>query len=352
MRKIIEILIVAIAALLPGCKDDKGLDERVKPTEEKTVVVVLPMGNGMRTQWERTFTLFAHNCAMAFSNQDEALSLKFEYHDEDTENLRELARTVLRRDDVYAVIGGLYSSSAAELAAVLCPNQVPFFTLATCEELVRAYSDTGYLWAMTETDITQCEVLLSKVSNYGGKSVALIAKDDDMYGKTFIDWFGFQAKELGLENKGIYTYASQGISQAASQAAKCGADYVICAASEIEDIPAVTKAFRNTADAPRLLFSDTGYGTDVIDKEGFDIEGIEGVCYGADPESGYEVSYETFFGEPATVGSAQAYDAAMLILYAAWHQKFHEISKMKARARWSVAMISIWAVGWARICAM
>lgn len=330
MKRIIDLLIITTVVLLSGCKDDKSLDEPEKPTEGKSVIVVLPMGNGMQTQWERTFTLFAHNSAMAFSNQDEALSLKFEYHDENSENLRELARTFLARDDVYAVIGGLYSASAAELAAVLCPNQVPFFTLATCEELVRAYSDTGYLWAMTETDITQCEVLLSKVTNYGGKSVALIAKDDNMYGKTFIDWFGFQAKELGLENKGIFTYTSQGVSQVASEASKCGADYVICAASEIEDIPAVAKVFRNTTDAPRLLFSDTGYGTDVIDKGGFDVEGIEGVCFGADPESGYEVSYETFFGEPATVGSAQAYDAAMLILYAAWHQKFHGDSTMKA----------------------
>lgn len=330
MRRMIDLLIIAIVVLLSGCKDDKRFDEPAIPVEEKTVVVVLPMDNGLRTQWERTFTLFAHNSAMAFSNQQEALTLKFEYHNEDTDDLRELARSLLGREDVYAVIGGLYSASAAQLAAVLCPNQIPFFTLATSEELVRAYSDTGFLWAMTETDITQCEVLLSKVSNYGGKSVALIARDDDMYGKTFIDWFGFQAKELGLENKGTFTYSARGIGEASSEAARSGADYVICAASDIDDIPVVATTFGSIADAPRLLFSDTGYGTDVIDKGGFDVEGIEGVCFGADPESGYEVSYETFFGQPATVGSAQAYDAAMLILYASWHQKLHGESTLKA----------------------
>ena len=61
-----------------------------------------------------------------------------------------------------------------------------FFTLATAEQLVRAYASPGYLWAMTETDITQCEVLLSKVINYEGKSVALLVKENDGYGQTFI----------------------------------------------------------------------------------------------------------------------------------------------------------------------
>lgn len=71
MRRIIDLLIIAIVVLLSGCKDDKRFDEPAKPVEEKTVVVILPMDNGLRTQWERTFTLFAHNSSRAFSNQQE-----------------------------------------------------------------------------------------------------------------------------------------------------------------------------------------------------------------------------------------------------------------------------------------
>ena len=76
---------------------------------------------------------------------------------------RKLAQSLAFNDEVYAVIGGLYSSNAAILAAELTLVGKTFFTLATTEQLVRAYASTGYLWAMTETDITQCEVLLSKV---------------------------------------------------------------------------------------------------------------------------------------------------------------------------------------------
>ena len=118
----------------------------------------------------------------------------------------------------------------------------PLFTLATCGELVRAYASTGRLWAMTETDITQSEVLLSKVINYGGKSVALIAKDNDDYGKTFIDWFGFQAKELGLANKGMFRYTDGDIKAVAIDAMASGADYVICVPSDIADIVAMLNA--------------------------------------------------------------------------------------------------------------
>ena len=60
-------------------------------------------------------------------------------------------------------------------------------------------------------------------------------------------------------------------------------------------------------------------------------EGIEGVAFGADPESGFDVSYRTFFNATPTLGESQLYDAAMLIGYAAWYQQFRpELSLQKS----------------------
>lgn len=60
-------------------------------------------------------------------------------------------------------------------------------------------------------------------------------------------------------------------------------------------------------------------------------EGIEGVAFGADPESGFDVSYRTFFNTDPTVGEAQLYDAAMLLGYAAWFQHFNpDVSLQKS----------------------
>ena len=313
------------AAQLSSCSDDtptSGNDN--KQWQEYTVAVVLPQERGLGEHWQRCLGLFASNFTSAFQNQQQGVKLKFEYYDELSGDLADVATSLADRDEVYAVIGGLYSSSAHVLASKICMSGKPLFTLATCGELVRAYASTGRLWAMTETDITQSEVLLSKVINYGGKSVALIAKDNDDYGKTFIDWFGFQAKELGLANKGLFRYTDGDIKAVAIDAMASGADYVICVPSDIADIVAMLNA-RNEhysigGKATRLLFSDTAYGVDVLNLLGSAAEGIEGVAFGANPESGFDISYKTYFGNDPTTGEAQLYDAAMLIGYTAWYE--------------------------------
>ncbi len=326
MKELAYILIMLLfAAQLSSCSDDtptSGNDN--KQWQEYTVAIVLPQERGLGEHWQRCLGLFASNFNSAFHNQQQGVKLKFEYYDELSGDLADVATSLADRDEVYAVIGGLYSSSAHVLASKICMSGQPLFTLATCGELVRAYASTGRLWAMTETDITQSEVLLSKVINYGGKSVALIAKDNDDYGKTFIDWFGFQAKELGLANKGLFRYNDGDIKAVAIDAMASGADYVICVPSDIADIVAMLNA-RNEhysigGKATRLLFSDTAYGVDVLNLLGSAAEGIEGVAFGANPESGFDISYKTYFGNDPTTGEAQLYDAAMLIGYTAWYE--------------------------------
>lgn len=315
--------------LLSSCADDASPDVPAVKTEvERTLAVVLPMEKGLEEHWRRCLGLYAANVDRAYKNHDTVVRLKFELYDELTADLPELAAELGARDDVFAVVGGLYSSDAAVLTAGLARVGKTFFTMATSEELVRAYASTGCLWAMTETDITQCEVLLSKVVNYGGSDVALVAKDNDIYGKTFIDWFAFQAKELGLSNRGVYTYGSMPPGEAVERALGSGAEYVLAVPSEIEEIVPMLDAWTEGMalaasegrKIPRLIFSDTGYGTDVLNLLGEKGEGLEGVAFGADPESGFDVSYRAFFGTAPTTGEAQLYDAVMLAGYAAWYQ--------------------------------
>ena len=338
MRRIVIKLIAPLLCLIGlwSCSDDESsMSYGDKQWTEKTVAVVLPMEKGLAVHWERTLGMFATNFERAFKNHETGIRLKFEYYDEANADMQELARSLAFNDEVYAVIGGLYSSNAAILAAELTLVGKTFFTLATTEQLVRAYASTGYLWAMTETDITQCEVLLSKVINYGGKSVALLAKDNDNYGQTFIDWFAFQARELGLKNMGSYAYTPDNIADVSCQAMQSGAEYVICIPSEIEEMGPMLEAHKtqslNGQSVPRMLFSDTAYGADVLKIHGDAAEGIEGVAFGADPESGFDVSYRTFFNATPTLGESQLHDAAMLIGYAAWHQQFNpELSLQKS----------------------
>ena len=337
MKKLIRSLFIFVAALsFWSCREDDVDFSSGKTVIEKTVAVVLPMEQGFRDHWERCLALYSNNLRRAYQAQDVIVRLNFELYDESTEDLAKLSSELGRREDIYAVIGGLYSSDAAVMVSALSRVGKTFFTLATSEELVRAYASTGYLWAMAETDITQCEVLLSRVVNYGGKKVALIAKDDDIYGKTFIDWFAFQVRELGMENMGVYAYSDATLSGKSEEAFRSGADYVVCVPSEIDVIGEMLEEFGRVSRelgpaSPRLIFSDTAYGADVLNMYGEKIEGLEGVSFGADPESGFDVSYRTLYGVSPTAGEAQLYDSAMLLGYAAWYRYLHpEVSLQSA----------------------
>lgn len=323
MKRLIYILLTTLVIL--SCSTDG--DEHDKPSRDcvkAKVAVILPMNDGLDKHWERTLQLCADNMRKATLSAGTGVDITFEMYDELNHDLKFLADSLAAAGDVTAVIGGLYSSSAKVLAARLRLNDVPLFTMATTEQLVRGYSSWGNLWAMTETDITQCEVLLSKATMYGDKSVALIAKEGDAYCQTFIDWFAFQAEELGIKNEGVFTYTSDETSSM-EQAFESGAECVICVPAEIEDIEPMLRAQKNVQQRSgakvRALFSDTAYGSDVIARTGNICEGLEGVTFGADPESGWEISYQVLFGEASTLGEAQAYDACMMIGYAVMMQQ-------------------------------
>lgn len=352
MRRIeFNLLLLFCLMCLWGCsRQDDPQPDSVTHWTEQTVAVVLPSGNGLDAHWKRTLGMFAANFERAFKNQQKGIKLNFEFYDESTADISLLSKELSRRDDVYAVIGGLYSSNAAELAARLTTADKTYFTLATAERLVRAYASTGNLWAMTETDITQCEVLLSKVINYGGKSVALLAKDNDAYGQTFIDWFAFQSKEFGLENKGVFAYDESTLVDMTRRAVQSGAEYVVCIPSEVEEMEPMLRSGsiqpKDGSPKPRLLFSDTAYGSDVLAVYGKLAEGMEGVAFGSDPESGFDVSYRTFFNDTPTLGETQLYDAAMLIGYAAWLRLLNPELSLKNALRKTVSGESLNMGSW------
>lgn len=327
-----EILcFMLLALILSACTDDGDESCAVDYTECK-VAVILPMDEGLQQHWQRTIGLCADNILKATSKAGTPVRIKYELYDEENADLRTLADSLVGAGDVTAVIGGLYSSNAKVLASRFVLADIPLFTMATSEHMVRAYSSWGNLWAMTETDITQCEVLLTKAAMYGDQSVALIAKDNDAYCQTFIDWFAFQAEELGLEDMGVYTYSDTDVSDM-EKAFMSGAECVICVPSEIEDITPMLQAQLNaeirTGSKVRALFSDTAYGAEVIAKAGPLCEGLEGVAFGADPATGFDVAYQVFFDDTPTLGEAHAYDACMLIGLAVMLQQTNPDMKFK-----------------------
>ena len=320
------LLVVCVACN----KESVVLPEDTVQWETRRVAVVLPMQNGLDIHWKRTLNQCADDLKQAFAMQQRGIALEYEWYDEDSEDLEQLADELSKRKDIVAVIGGYHSEGARRLASRFCRSQVKktFFTLATTEELVRGFSSAGCLWAMTETDIAQCEVLLAKAYAYGAKRVGLIADGGTLYGKTFVEWFAFQTKEMGMEVKGIYNYEHSSIEEEAAKAMASGADYLICAPNDVEGIRKIQEAMYRQATIgvppPKCLYSDIAYGTDVIKQLGAQANGLEGVYAGSDPESGFDIRYEVTYGEQTTNGEAQVYDAAMMVGYACYLQLLQE----------------------------
>lgn len=306
-------LILGLCILLSGCKKE---DRTPGIIEKCRVAVVLPFSDGLETHWKQCLKLCSDNLLKASGANGSGIELVYDFYDEDNPDLGSVIRTLAQDESVTAVIGGLYSSSALDMASIFSKADKPFFTIATTGQLSRAFSSWGNLWAMTETDITQCEVLLSKALQYGAEKVALITDGDSAYGQTFIDWFAFQATELGLDcDDKVFIYKGDLAAQAEA-AVNCDADFLICAPSSISDFKEIISKYHASDHHLRLLCSDMAYGSDFIAQLGQLAEGIEGVCYSSDPETGFDLAYQTYFGMDATIGEAQIYDAAMLIGYA------------------------------------
>lgn len=311
-----------------GCADDIEAPTSPQSKQEvHTVAVIMPMSHGLDKHWKRTLSFLNRNMDIAFKGEEKAIKLRYELYDEDKEDMSRLADSLAKRKDIEAVVGCLYSDHAAEMITKLADAEKTFLTVSTSADLTRSNTQHGYLWSMVETDITQCEVLLSKALDYGAKRVSLLTLENNSYSQTFVDWFSFQAGELGLEVTGIHLYNEQNVTEVSQRACDEETDYIICVPATVEEVQWICEAFQKY-DAthpfsPKKLFGDTAYGSDVINKYAKYVEGIEGVTFGADPESGFEVSYKTFFRDELSLGESQIYDACMMLYYGFWYQLIH-----------------------------
>ena len=303
-----------------ACSDDEpaSLPSETEGTPCR-IAVVLPLDETHKPVWENTVELAVENILRAQSGLEKRVCPEVEWYDENTENISQLMETLAKRTDLNAIVGPYHSAHSQEAAYQCAKTDKTLFTLSTSAELIRVFSQKhNFLWALSETDISQCEVLLSKALYYHGKSVSLLA-NDDIYGQTFIDWFAFQAKELGLEARGVHLLGDNP-QKACREAFADGSDFILVAASAFSEVEAVLEASKGeSTGTTRLLFSDTAFSTE-LQSDGFAFRPsmIEGVAVSPDPNTGFATLYESRFGKSPSNGVPQLYDALMMTAYAAF----------------------------------
>ena len=357
---------------------------------EKTVAVVAPTSADAATKarFERTAQWFLDNLHQAQLHDTLCISLKLEWHDELTEDLQLLGQTLADREDVMAVIGPFSNDGVALLAPACQETQKPVIApTATSEEVIRRFAvgtagvknKRPFLWALTETDVTFCEVLMNMYASFvrtldyqpKTSTPAAMFSPSDSYGRTFFDWGPYQAEEMGIpfshneqytddadlrrrmkdyydELNQLPTFGSLSIGnfciietiQQLYDMARLRMDWWEIDPNgqfyqeSKEDIQEILEGWG------RIYFAFTNLMQESIDAlgtEGADIiQYYQGFSPYADPTTGFEKSYEVMFGTKPTFAECKFYDALMLAAFAASYMEHNpttEADSSKATGR-------------------
>jgi len=279
------------------------------------VAVVMPLSSG--NDWSRTIDWALENFRQAQAGLPKITDIEVELKNEDDADLPEYLSRVAS-DDSYKAIIGPYSSKNARLAAAACAakQKTLILPLATSTEFQRIFAGKGYVWNLAQSDITQCEILLMQVAVSEMYDVSLLTADDD-YGKSFSDWFAYQAIELGLQVKDVVIYRNSeelknGVAHFADRRFIGGA--LLFAPSKQSDFQLFDEVYDQIdGPFPMIYCSDVAHSKALAGKIK---NSYEGVSPSADPASGFVNAYRSRFGETPAAGEAHLFDAISLLGYA------------------------------------
>lgn len=305
-----------------ACSEDSSTgksDSETIPLKKVKVAMILPRDEVNAKRYDRLVNWFDENLSktrqVMQTLTDSAFAFEYEWYDENTVNIDSVSRVLAKREDIFAIVGPI-SSSHVDIVASNCARtgKTLFAPTATSAEIIRKYAHKKWFWALSETDITQSELLIAQAQAYGAKKISLLSSDG-IIGKTFVDWFAFQAKELGVEIGKIHTYnGAEDLETTAKAAMDDESNIVIVTPEKKEDVEVILQERQKSRNKPILQFSDVAFAPAILTYEG--AEGIEGTSMYADPESGFQIAYEVQFGEVPVNSEAQVYDALLILAFA------------------------------------
>ncbi|MCR4821804.1 MAG: caspase family protein [Treponema sp.] len=339
------------AGFLAACASDGG-DSSDSTTVEKRIAIIVPLNGYEYSKYSHIIEWCKSNFDAVKDKAGVGIDVKMEIYDEaaiDRTNKDWIKKLALDKD-ISAIIGPFDSSLITEFADICRKYEKPLILPGfSSDDLLRRYSVsvTGsikrpFLWSLTESDVSQCEVALSKIYSLGYSKVAVISSADS-YGNTFYSWAPFLTTELKMTLLDNVRYKYNGYSAlkdsipsqpielltAIERVLSSDADVVLCAMRNIassQEIHEILEAHKSKVseeeDPPDLFFTDSAF-TDavIIDEE--ECEGMEGTAPYADPGNGFLASYHAEFGTEPVRLEAQLYDAILFSIYAMSYQYLH-----------------------------
>ena len=330
-------------AALSSCKnDDETIVPEQKDSENITLNVDVVLPPDIREQWQTSIDMALENIAKAQQKLERKVVLNLRYHDEDTENLDQLGYALTHpeegADTCHAIIGPYHSSNAADLLKYARQTRLPV-VMPTCTsaELQRTNARNTYAWFLTESDITQCEIMLIAGRDLGYKEAVLI-HSDDAYGKSFADWFAYYATELQIDLPPTPTITYQkgmDLEPFFMQAAEISLENVLLcvAVSEPEDILDIMAQADDFVYWPENndnwpigmvpICSDTSLDDKIISQVNTATSFFFGITPVCSRSFGFWHYIDQVYGRIPHLGEAQIYDAITMIALGAAHQAKH-----------------------------
>ena len=328
-RTIDILLFLTIGMLVLSC--EKGPEVISVDNTRKEVVlnvdIILP--KDIKEQWKESIEMAQDAIALAQKRIENPVRLNLRYHDEDTEDLDALGYNLTHPgigvDTCNAIVGPYYSSNASHILRYARAERLPvLMPTCTSAELQRIYAKETYSWFFTESDITQCEIMMGAAGAVGATDVAMICSNDT-YGQSFKDWFAFYATELDIHMAidAPYVY-TKGLDirpflQTAKDAAQGDKIFVLIALS---DAGLYEEVCSQMMDFPQIfpICADACYESRVIRSWGDKRSFYLGVTPVGSMNLGFPQSYKEIHDRLPYRGEAQMYDALCLLALGQTHR--------------------------------
>ncbi|HEY3284838.1 MAG TPA: C13 family peptidase [Armatimonadota bacterium] len=239
--------------------------------------------------------------------------LELVYKDLNGARASDLAHELLTDSSIRAVIGPQRSADLASLGPLFVGSRKLLISpTATAGDLFRMFGGMGYVWRTLQGDVAQIRTILYLLSLRGVRTLSLIY-EDGAYGKTFYDWLGFFALELGIEVQDLVPLkaGTTDVSEVVRQAIAGKPDEVVCVTYG-EDMVRVRQEMLKQGSTAGLFLSDAGESPYVVQALGQSGEGVEVTCPGPDPGSGFEPAFRNALGQAPLSYSAPIYDSLLL----------------------------------------
>ena len=304
------------------------------PTDTVNIDVVLPQA--LRESWQNAIDWAMENIKNAQLLRQSRIMLRLRYHDEYGEDLDSLAYRLANPqegdDTCHAIIGPYHSDNAQTFLSYAARTRLPV-VMPTCAsaDLQRTNIRNNYAWFLTESDITECEIMLSAAHAMKTSDVLLVY-EDNTYGRSFYEWFGYYATELGMHIAGDGAIAYERgmdikpfIKKAHADAAGLNITVLVAVsnAADYESIINDINSFSYLWDIEggefityRIICADTSLDDLIADPDHFNSFDFGISPYG-DMHFGFPQDYEVRYGRKPLNGEAQIYDALMIIALAA-----------------------------------